>query len=87
VSSYKVSVGSTTVRVKKFRDARSVVAAAITDLMARDPETIARDAMAIDQAFETGAAEHSLIAHGRWSETVTVDREPVVLAIVKKRWW
>lgn len=37
MSSYRVTVGGTTVRVKNFRDARSVVAEAITDLMARDP--------------------------------------------------
>jgi hypothetical protein len=87
VSSYKVSVGSTTVRVKNFRDARSVVAEAITGLMARDPEAVARSAMTVNMAFETGAAEHSLSAHGSWSTTVTVDGEPILLAIIKKRWW
>jgi hypothetical protein len=87
VSGYKVSVGSTTVRVKTFRDARSVVAEAVTNLMARDPEAIARGAMMVNLAFETGAAEHSLTAHGSWSTTVTVDGEPIVLAVVKKRWW
>jgi hypothetical protein len=80
-------VGSTTVRVKKFRDARSVVAEAITNLLARDPEAVARKAVVVNQAFESGAAEHSLTAHGNWSMTVTVHGEPVLLAIVKKRWW
>ncbi|MBV9447657.1 MAG: hypothetical protein JO345_17370 [Streptosporangiaceae bacterium] len=87
MSSYKVSVGSTTVRVKNFRDARSVVAEAITSLLARDPEAVAHSAMSVNQSFETGAVEHSLTAHGSWSTTVTVHGEPVLLAIVKKRWW
>lgn len=47
--SYKVSAGSTAVRVKAFLDARSVIAAALTDLMARDPEAIARGATVVNQ--------------------------------------
>jgi len=86
MSGYRVSVGSATVRVKNFRDARSVVAKAVTDLIARDPEAVARDATMVNQAFETGAAEHSLTAHGRWSATVTVNGQPVVMTITKKRW-
>ena len=58
----------------------------MTGLMARDPESVSRDAMSVNQAFETGAAEHSLTAHGRWSTTVTVDGEQVPLAITKRRW-
>ena len=54
--------------------------------MARDPEAVARDAGTINEAFTSGAAEHSLIAHGRWSTTLTVDGEPVPLTILKKRW-
>jgi hypothetical protein len=87
VSSYRVIVGSKTVRVKNFRNARSVVAEAITNLLEQDPEPVARFAMATSQVFETGAAEHSLIAHGSWSATVTVHGEPVRLAIIKKHWW
>ncbi|MGH3283120.1 MAG: hypothetical protein ACRDPD_00270 [Streptosporangiaceae bacterium] len=87
VSSYRVIVGGKTVRAKNFRDARSVVADAITSLLEQDPEPVARFAMATNQMFETGAAEHSLIAHGSWSTTVTVHGEPVELAIIKKRWW
>jgi hypothetical protein len=86
VSRYIVSVARTTVRLKKFRDARSVVAEAVTNFMARDPEAVARDAMGIDLAFESGAVEYSLTAHGSWSATVTVNGEHVPLAIVKKRW-
>jgi hypothetical protein len=83
-----VSVGGTSTRVRSFRDARSVVDEAITNLMARDPESVARHATAVDLYFETGAAEHMLIAHGSWSATVTVDGEPVPLAITRKRrWW
>ena len=87
VSRYQVSVGSTTVRVGNFRDARSVVAEAITSFLARDPEAGARGAVTINAAFDSGAVEHSLTAHGSWSTTVTVDGEPVLLAIVKKRLW
>jgi len=87
VGSYRVSVGSTTVRVKKFRDVRPIVAEAITTFLAQDPEAVARDAIVANQAFESGAAEHSLTAHGNWSMTLTVNGEPVLLAIVKRRWW
>lgn len=80
-------MGSKTVRVREFRDARSVVAAAITDLLARDPEAVARDAIVVREAFESGAAEHSLTAHGKWSVTVIVHDEPILLAVVKRRWW
>ena len=87
MSSYKVSVGNAKpVRARNFRDARSVVAAAITDFTKRDPEAVARDAMTINEAFVSGAAEHSLTAHGKWSTTVTVNGQPVLLAIVKSRW-
>jgi hypothetical protein len=42
--------------------------------------------LVVNEAFETGAAEHSLTAHRTWSTTVTVDGEQVPIAI-KKRWW
>lgn len=87
MSSYKVSVGDTTVRVKRFRDARSVVAEAITSFLVDDPEAVARCAMVANVAFDTGAVEHSLTAHGRWSTSVTGHGEPVLITIVKKRWW
>jgi hypothetical protein len=54
--------------------------------MTRDPESVARDAVTVNQAMQTGAAEHSLTAHGRWSMTVTVEGKPVSLVIVKARW-
>lgn len=86
VSSFRVSVGDTTRQVRTFPDAWSVIAEAMTDFMARDPESVARDAMSVNQAFESGAAEHSLTAHLRWSTTVTVHGKPVSLVIVKSRW-
>jgi hypothetical protein len=86
VSSYKVTVGSTTVRVKKFRDARSAVIDAITKLLAQDPDSVAGGAMMANQAFESGAVEHSLAAHGKWDATVTFHGEPIAVAI-KKHWW
>jgi hypothetical protein len=70
---------------RPVRDARSIVAVAMTGLMARDPESVAKDVMSVNQAFESGAAEHSLTAHGRWSTTVSVHGEPVSLVIVKSR--
>lgn len=87
MSSYQVTVGGTSVRVKRFRDARSVVAEAITSFLADDPESVARSAMVANAAFDTGAVEHSLTAHGRWSTSVTVHGEPIPITIVKKRWW
>jgi hypothetical protein len=87
VSSYRVIVGSKVELVKNFLKARSVVAEAITDLLKQDPEAMARVTMSTDRVFETGAAEHSLIAHGSWSTTVNVRGEPVRLAIIKKRRW
>jgi hypothetical protein len=87
VSSFKVSVGNARpMRVKNFRDARSVIAEAVTSLMARDPEAMARSAVVVNAAFESGAAEHSVVAHGRWSTTLTVDGVSVLLA-VRKHWW
>ncbi|MGH3282277.1 MAG: hypothetical protein ACRDNW_24515 [Trebonia sp.] len=87
MSSFKVSVGNAKpVRVKNFRDARSVVAEAVTSLMAHDPEAVARGATVVNEAFESGAAEHSVVAHGSWSTTLTVDGESVLLA-VRKHWW
>jgi hypothetical protein len=87
VSSYRVSVGSAKpVRVRNFRNARSIVAEAITNFMARDPEAVARDASTVNVAFDSGAVEHALIAHGSWVTTVTVHGEPVPIAI-SKRWW
>jgi hypothetical protein len=74
-------------RVKNFRDARAVIAAAITDLMGRDPESVARDAITVNTAMDSGAAEHSLTAHGRWGTTITVNGASVPLAIVRTRWF
>ncbi len=87
VSSYRVSVGGTTTRVKNFRDARSVVAKAVTDLLENDPDSPAGGAMMANQALTTGAAEHSIAAHGSWSVTVTTRGEPVEITITRRRWW
>jgi hypothetical protein len=86
VSSFKVTVGESTVRVKNFRDVRAVVARVITDLMAQDPEAVARSATRINEAFDSGAAEHSLTAHLSWSTTVSFNGEQIPIAI-RKRWW
>jgi hypothetical protein len=86
VSSYRVSDGDVVVRAKNFRDARSVVAEAITNFLADDPEAVAGSATSVNLMFETGAVEHSLIAHGSWSTTVIVNGEPVQMVIIKKRW-
>lgn len=87
VSSYTVSVGDAKlVRVRNIRDARSMIAEAITSYMATDPEAVARDAMTVNLAWDSGAVEHSLIAHGLWSATLTVHGEPVPIAISKRRW-
>jgi hypothetical protein len=54
--------------------------------MARDPESMAWYAGSVNEAMVSGAAEHSVTAHGRWSTTVSVDNEQILLAIAKKRW-
>lgn len=88
VSSYWVSVGNAKpMRVKNFRDARSIVATAMTNFLAQDPEAVASDASSVNLAFETGAIEHSLTAHRTWSTAVTVHGEPVQIAIKKRRWY
>lgn len=76
-------MGKSTVRVKTFRDARSVVARAITNLMAQDPEAMAKSAMVVNEAFDSGAAEHSLTAHLSWGTTVSVNGEQIPIAIRK----
>ena len=73
-------------RVRNFRDARSIVAKAITNYMAQDPEGVARHVSGVDMAFDSGAVEYSLTAHRSWSTAVTVHGEQVPIAIVK-RWW
>ena len=42
------------VRVKSARDARSIIAEAITSLMARDPEAVARDAITVNAGMGHG---------------------------------
>jgi hypothetical protein len=72
VSSFEVTVGEKTRRVKTFRDAQSAIARAITDLMARDPEAVARDAGSVNEAMVSGAAEHSVTAHRQKTLAVAV---------------
>lgn len=86
MSSFQVTVGKSTVRVKNFRDARAVVARGITNLTAQDPEAMAKSAMVVNAAFDSGAAEHSLTAHLSWSMTVSVNGEQIPIAI-SKHWW
>jgi hypothetical protein len=87
VSSYEISVGSgEPVRVKDFLEVRSVIAEAVTRLMAIDPEGVAQGAGSLNLAWDSGAVKHSLTAHGTWSTPLTVDGEEIVLRIVRKRW-
>ena len=52
MGSYTVSVGDAKpVRVRNIRDARSMIAEAITGYMATDPEAVARDAMTVNVAW------------------------------------
>jgi hypothetical protein len=64
VSSYKVSVGGTTVRVKTFREVGPVVMEALTNLLAQDPEAAAEGAMMPNRAFSVGTVQHALDTHG-----------------------
>lgn len=47
---------------------------------------MARSAMTVNEAFDSGAAEHSLTAHLNWSTTVSVKGEQIPITI-RKRWW
>ena len=66
VSSYKVSVGNATVRVKTFQEVGPVVMEALTSLLAQDPEAVAEGAMMANRAFEVGTVQHALDTHGSW---------------------
>jgi hypothetical protein len=87
VSSYKVSVGNSTVRVKTFREVGPVVMEALTNLLAQDPEGAAEGTMMANRAFSVGTVEHALDTYGSWRTSVTVHGEPVTLVVVKKRLW
>lgn len=86
MSSYKVSVGDVTVRVKTFQEAGAVVVEALTSLLAQDPEAAAEGAMMANRAFSVGTVQHALDTHGSWRTSVTVHGEPVPV-VVKKRSW
>jgi hypothetical protein len=86
--SYTVQVGDARpVRVKTVRDAGVVVMEAVTGMLAQDPESVARDASAVNLAFSSGAVEHSLTAHRTWRTALTVHGEQVPIAIAKRRWY
>jgi hypothetical protein len=87
VSSYKVSVGNVTVRVKTFQEVQAVVAEALTGLLAQDPEAAAEGVMMANRAFSVGTVQHALDAHGSWRTSVTVHGERVPVVVVKKRLW
>jgi hypothetical protein len=83
VSSYKVSVGNETVRVKTYQEVGPVVMEALTSFLAQDPEAVARDAMVANHMFTEGAVRHALDAHGSWRMSVTVHGEAVPIVVVK----
>jgi hypothetical protein len=88
VSSYRVSVGGEAVRVKTFEQVGPLVMEALTSLLEQDPEAVAQGATMANQAFTSGAARHSLAAHGSWRMSVTVHGEPVSVVVVRRRsWW
>ena len=84
---YKVSVGTTARRVKTFQEARAVVAEAMTSFLAQDPEGAAESAQMANRAFSVGTVQHALDTHGSWRTSLTVHGEPIVVAVVKRRWW
>jgi hypothetical protein len=87
VSSYRVSVGNGTVRVKAFREVGPVVMDALTTLLAQDPEAVSRDVMVANHMFTSGAVERAVTAHGSWHMSATAHGEPIRVVVVKKRWW
>ena len=80
-------MGGNTVRVNTFQKVGPVVMEALTNLLAQDPEAVARDAMVANQAFSAGVVQHSLNAYGRWQMSVTVHDEQVPIVVVRNRWW
>lgn len=86
MSSYKVTVGDTAVRVKSLRKVQFVVMEALTNLLAEDPEAASMGAMMANQAFSVGTVQHALEARGNWRTTLTVHGEPVPV-VITKRWW
>jgi len=87
VSSYKVSVGDETVRVKTIQEVEYVIMDALTNLLAQDPEAAAEGARMANRAFSVGTVQHTLDTHGSWRTIVTVHGEPVPVVVVKRRLW
>ncbi len=56
VSSYKVSVGNSTIRVKTFQEVGPLVMDAPNNLLAQDPESVAEVAAMANRAFSVGTA-------------------------------
>jgi hypothetical protein len=87
VSSYNVTVGNATVRVKTLQEVQAVVMEHVTSLLAQDPEAAAEGAMMAKRAFSVGTVQHALDANGSWRTNVTVCGEPVLVVVVKRRLW
>lgn len=88
MSSYKVTVRDTTVRVKSLQEVQFAVMEALTSLLAQDPEGASEGTMMVNRAFTVGTVQHALDAHGRWRTTVTVHGEPVAVVVTRRRrWW
>lgn len=85
MSSYTVSVGNATVRVKTFQEAGAVVVENVTNLLAQDPEGAAEGAMMANRAFSAGTVQHALDTHGSWRTSITVHGKSVPVVVVKER--
>jgi hypothetical protein len=84
VSSYKVTVGSTTVRAQTLQEVQSVVMEGVTNLLAQDPEGAAEGAMMANRAFSVGTVQHTLNTRGSWRTSVTVHGKSIPVVVVSE---
>jgi hypothetical protein len=87
VSSYKVSVGNATVRVKTFHEVGPIVMEAVNNLVAQDPEGAAGGAMMANSAFHAEQVQYELDTRREWRTIVIVHGEEVPVVVRKRRLW
>lgn len=87
MSSYKVTVGNATVRVKTLKEAGLVVMEAVTNFLAEDPDGAAGGAMMANREFNGEEVQHELDAGREWRTIVMVHGEEVPIVIKKRHLW
>lgn len=87
VSSYTVTVGESSMRVRSVQEAQAAVMEHITELLARDPDAVSQGALMANEAFSAGTVDHALDIHGRWQTVITVHGKQVKVSVTRRRWW